>query len=49
MQTNATKRRVKRKDNPVHYEVKRAYDEREKRQERIGRARKLRKRQGGMK
>ena len=49
MQTNTTKRRVKRKDNPVPYEVKRAYDERDKRQERIGRARKLRKRHGGMK
>lgn len=49
MQTNATKRRVKRKDNPVPCEIKRAYDERDKRQERIGRARKLSKRQGGMK
>ena len=39
MQTNATKRRVKRKDNPVPYEVKRAYDEREKRQERTSDAR----------
>ena len=48
MQTNTTKRRVKRKDNPVSYEIKRAYDERDKRQERIGRARKLRKRQGGI-
>ena len=37
MQTNTTKRRVKRKDNPVPYEVKRAYDERDKRQERISR------------
>ena len=49
MQTNTTKRRVKRKDNPVSYEIKRAYDERDKRQERIGRARNLRKRHGGMK
>ena len=50
MQTNTTKRRVKRKDNPVPYEVKRAYAERDKRQERIGRSRKLRKkRHGGMK
>ena len=49
MQTNTTKRRVKRKDNPAPYEIKRAYDERDKRQERIGRARKLRKRQGGLK
>ena len=49
MQTNTTKRRVKRKDNPAPHEIKRAYDERDKRQERIGRARKLRKRQGGMK
>ena len=48
MQTNTTKRRVKRKDNPVPYEIKRTYDERDKRQERIGRARKLRKRHGGM-
>ena len=49
MQTNTTKRRVKRKDNPAPYEIKRAYDERDKHQERIGRARKLRKRHGGMK
>ena len=49
MQTNATKRLVKRKDNPVPYEIKRAYDERDKRQERIGRARNLRKRNGGLK
>lgn len=49
MQTNTTKRWVKRKDNPVPYEIKRAYDERDKRQERIGRARKLRKRHGGLK
>ena len=41
MQTNTTKRRVKRKDNPVPYEVKRAYD---KRQERIAKARKAQKR-----
>ena len=34
MQTSTTKRRVKRKDNPVPYEIKRAYDERDKRQER---------------
>ena len=44
MQTNTTKRRVKRKDNPVPYEVKRAYDERDKRQERIAKACKAKKR-----
>ena len=44
MQTNTTKRRVKRKDNPAPYEVKRAYDERDKRQERIAKARKAQKR-----
>ena len=44
METNTTKRRVKRKDNPVPYEVKRANDERDKRQERIGKARKAQKR-----
>ena len=44
MQTNTTKRRVKRKDNPVPYEIKRAYDERDKRQERIAKARKAQKR-----
>ena len=49
MQTNTHKRRIKRKDDPKPHEVKRAYDERDKRQERIGRARKLRKRHGGMK
>ena len=48
MQTNTTKRRIKRKDDPTPYEVKRAYAERDKRQERIGRARKLRKRNGGL-
>jgi len=49
MQTNTTKRLVKRNGEPAPYEIKRAYDERDKRQERIGRARKLRKRHGGMK
>ena len=49
METNTHKRRVKWLDEPAPYEVKRAYDERDKRQERIGRARKLRKRHGGMK
>ena len=49
MQTNTHKRRVKWLDDPTPYEVKRAYAERDKRQERIGRARKLRKRHGGMK
>ena len=44
MQTNTTKRRVKRKDNPIAYKVKRAYDERDKRQERIAKARKAQKR-----
>lgn len=44
MQTNTTKRRVKRKDNPAPYEVKRAYAERDKRQERIAKARKAQKR-----
>ena len=32
------------KDNPAPYEVKRAYDERDKRQERIAKARKAQKR-----
>ena len=49
MQTNTHKRRVKWLDEPAPYEVKRAYAERDKRQERIGRARKLRKRNGGLK
>lgn len=49
MQTNTTKRRIKRKDDPTPYEVKRAYAERDKRQERIGRARKLRKHHRGLK
>ena len=44
MQTSTTKRRVKRKDNPAPYEIKRAYDERDKRQERIAKARKAQKR-----
>ena len=44
MQTNTTKRRVKRKDNPVPYEVKRATDERDKRYARIAKARKAQKR-----
>ena len=44
MQTNTTKRRVKRKGEPAPYEIKRAYDERDKRQERMGRARKAQKR-----
>jgi len=44
MQTNTHKRRVKWLDDPATYEVKRAYAERDKRQERIGRARKAQKR-----
>ena len=44
MQTNTTKRRVKRKDNPAPYEIKRAYDERDKRYARIAKARKAQKR-----
>ena len=44
MQTNTHKRRVKWLDDPAPYEVKRANNERDKRQERIGRARKAQKR-----
>ena len=44
MQTNTYRRRVKSLDDPTPYEVKRAYDERDKRQERIAKARKAQKR-----
>ena len=44
METNTHKRRVKWLDDPAPYEVKRAYAERDKRQERIAKARKAQKR-----
>ena len=44
METNTHKRRVKRLGEPAPYEVKRANDERDKRQERIAKARKAQKR-----
>ena len=44
MQTKTHKYRIKRKDGTTPYEVKRAYAERDKRQERIAKARKTQKR-----
>ena len=46
MQTNTTKRRVKRKDNPAPYEIKRAYDERDKRHSAYGKAKRIQKLKG---